>query len=549
MKQKRQSHVEAQRRKVMKGVPLCVFWLVILLVGCTSQEPEPVVEAMVQLPTAVPTLTLPTPTLQPTNTAVTLPTQTSQPTAVPHTPTPNPPIVITGLAAWEDEVITAIQQVQSAQQPWHFLPAADPAAELAAGSAQMMITEDGSGTLIYQEPIALTVPFTSDFEATTLAEGQLIAENGHNFVEVVLWSAMEAGYKALRVDGVKPGESGYPLQKRLGLTAVSGLEAEVAEIAPHLQAVLQPDETIHVTAVGDIMLDRGPGFVISQGNLAYPFAKVAHLFHAADLVVGNVESALGDIGEPAPKSYPFQAPPEAAEALALAGFDVVSLANNHGMDYGPEALMQAIQLLQAQNVKPIGAGANRAEAHAPFITTVNGLTVAVLAYVNVPVEALTAFDVATWDATDTMPGLAWGEPDIVAADVTAVRDQVDLVVVVLHSGFEYIEEPSEPQAAISHAAIDAGADLVIGHHAHILQGVEFYNEGVIVYGLGNFAFEIDGDPNTAVLNVWLDKDGVREVELIPAIIQEGGQPRLAEAWEAQQILQRVYFLTTILNSQ
>jgi poly-gamma-glutamate capsule biosynthesis protein CapA/YwtB (metallophosphatase superfamily) len=103
--------------------------------------------------------------------------------------------------------------------------------------------------------------------------------------------------------------------------------------------------------------------------------------------------------------------------------------------------------------------------------------------------------------------------------------------------------------AAARTAIDAGADLVIGHHAHVLQGVEFYQDGVIVYGLGNFAFEIDGDPSTAILNVWLDQDGVRQLEFVPAIIQFGGQPRLAEAWEAGEILQKIYRLTNPLNAR
>jgi poly-gamma-glutamate synthesis protein (capsule biosynthesis protein) len=297
------------------------------------------------------------------------------------------------------------------------------------------------------------------------------------------------------------------------------------------------------------MLDRGLGAVIQSGNLAYPFAKVAPLLQNADITVGNMESALGDVGTPVEKSYPFRAPPAAAQAIALGGFDVVSLANNHGMDYGPEALLQAIELLQAQGVAPIGAGANFEAAHTPHLTQVNGLSMAFLGYVNVPVEASSRFDTAVWDATETTPGLAWGYPDVIAQDVTAVRPEADLVIVVLHSGFEYIEEPGEQQMAAAHAAIDAGADLVIGHHAHILQGIEYYNNGVIVYGLGNFAFEIDGPPETAVLNVWLDKDGVHSLELIPAIIQEGGAPRLAETWEAAPILSRVYFLTRILNSR
>ncbi|MCA9956351.1 MAG: CapA family protein, partial [Anaerolineales bacterium] len=268
-----------------------------------------------------------------------------------------------------------------------------------------------------------------------------------------------------------------------------------------------------------------------------------------DITVGNMESAMGTLGEPAAKSYPFRAPPVAAEALALGGFDVVSLANNHAMDYGPAALLQAIDLLEAQGVTPIGAGANFDAAHTPYITQINGLSLAFLSYVNVPIEATSAFDTAVWTATENTPGLAWADPEVIRADVTAVRDQVDLVIVVLHSGYEYVEEPSEPQVAAAQAAIDAGARLVIGHHAHILQGIDFYNDGVIVYGLGNFAFEIDGAPETAVLNVWLDANGVRSLELIPAIIQEGGAPRLAESWEAAPILRQVYFLTRILNSR
>jgi poly-gamma-glutamate synthesis protein (capsule biosynthesis protein) len=166
----------------------------------------------------------------------------------------------------------------------------------------------------------------------------------------------------------------------------------------------------------------------------------------------------------------------------------------------------------------------------------------------VPIEAVTNFDTQSWTATADTPGLAWAEPERIRADVAAIRPSVDLVIVILHSGYEYIEEPSEPQVAAARAAIDAGANLVVGHHAHILQGIHRYGNGVIVYGLGNFLFDIDGPPETAILNVWLDRDGVRQLELIPAIIQEHGQPRLAESWEGGPILSRVYYLTTLLNA-
>lgn len=295
------------------------------------------------------------------------------------------------------------------------------------------------------------------------------------------------------------------------------------------------------------MLSRTLGNYIAAGVLDFPFRYVVDYLLRADYTVGNLETALGDIGEPVAKAYPFRSPPASAEALALAGFDLVSLANNHGMDYGPEALRQGIDLLTQAGVAVVGAGSNAVQAQAPHIAEVNGLTLAFLGYVHVPREASTGFDVETWDAAESTPGLAWAYPERVREGVAAALPLADHVIVILHSGFEYIEEPSEPQVAAARAAIEAGATLVIGHHAHILQGIEFYQQGVILYGLGNFAFNITGPPETAIANIWLDKNGVRQIELIPAMVTETGQPRLALPYEAEAIWQRVYFLTTILN--
>ncbi|MCA9920229.1 MAG: CapA family protein, partial [Anaerolineales bacterium] len=444
---------------------------------------------------------------------------------------------------WQASVSEALAQATTSRS-WQLVPASEP--------ADAELSENGAGQLVWQEPIVLAVPFVTEWEDVPQADAEAILANGHELAVVLPWSGLTPDWKPLRVDGRFPTDANYPFVNRLTLASASSatnVTQAVNELLPVLQSALAPEPVIHLASVGDIMLDRGLGIVIQGGNLAYPFAKVAPLLQNADITVGNMESAMGTLGEPAAKSYPFRAPPVAAEALALGGFDVVSLANNHGMDYGPDALLQAIELLQAQGVTPIGAGANFDAAHAPYITQINGLSLAFLAYVNVPIEARSAFDTAVWTATENSPGLAWADPEVIAADVTAVRDQVDHVIVVLHSGYEYIEEPSPPQVAAAEAAIDAGAKLVIGHHAHILQGIDFYNDGVIVYGLGNFAFEIDGPPETAVLNVWLDAEGVRSLELIPAIIQEGGAPRLAESWEAAPILRQVYFLTRILNSR
>ncbi|MCP5100338.1 MAG: CapA family protein, partial [Chloroflexi bacterium] len=238
-----------------------------------------------------------------------------------------------------------------------------------------------------------------------------------------------------------------------------GIETAVSDLVFHLQTTLNTPSRIHIVAVGDIMLDRTLGAKISAGELDYPFANVSSHLQQADLTIGNVESALGTIGTPADKGYPFRAPTQAADTLARAGFDIVSLANNHGMDYGSDALLQAISLLQTANVTPIGAGINETAAHTPHIVELNGLRLAFFSYVHVPIE-IGGFDTQTWSATANTPGLAWANPEQLLVDITAVSPQVDHVIVLLHSGYEYVESPSPPQIAAARAAIDAGAALV-----------------------------------------------------------------------------------------
>jgi poly-gamma-glutamate synthesis protein (capsule biosynthesis protein) len=172
--------------------------------------------------------------------------------------------------------------------------------------------------------------------------------------------------------------------------------------------------------------------------------------------------------------------------------------------------------------------------------------VAFLAYVHVPVE-VRGFDTQTWTATADRPGMAWADPERIKVDVSSALNMSDLVIVLLHSGYENVSEPSPPQVATARAAIAAGASLVIGHHTHVLQGVEFFNDGVIIYGLGNFAFEDGGPPESAVLNIWLDGDGVRGMEFVPVIIEIDGHPRLATDDETTAILQWIYNLTEALK--
>ena len=409
---------------------------------------------------------------------------------------------------------------------------------LLAGAADVWLAPDEKGLPVAQWPIALAVPFASDWRELTLEEAQRIMTEGSPFVAVMPWEALKPSLRSLRVDGLHPSDPGYPLVETWSLHARPGFEALAQAFSPCLQTALAPEPALHLAAVGDVMLDRSLGERLRAGDLAYPFAAVQPLLTAPDLTIGNLESGLGMGGRPEDKGYVFRAPPEAASALAQAGFDLLTLANNHAMDYGVEGLLEALQWLHAAGLVTAGAGENAEAAHRPAMLEVQGLKLAFLAYVDVPVE-VRGFDARRWQATAERPGVAWAEPARIQSDVQAASRQADAVIVLLHSGYEYVPQPSPPQQAVAQAALGAGAVLVIGHHAHVLQPVEFYGRRVIAFGLGNFAFEDAGPPMSAILNVWLDADGVREIGFTPIWIEADGRPRPVTPEEARDIHSRL----------
>ena len=513
-----------------------VLCLLVLLAACQSR--------MVDLAQLKP---INTPTTSPAERVTTSQAQPEAASPTISSPTPQS-ILLTVPDRWANAASEAIDQITDSSHAgwWQLNISSDPSQEFEHGRANIALVEGNHGIFAGQRPLALVVPFTSELEAITMAEVQQILSEVTPFVAVMDWADIPVTHKALRVDGFHPSHPNYPLQQIWSLIAAPGYEMAAAELASVLDTSIRQDTVVHIVAVGDVMLDRALGEIIRSGNIAYPFAAVAELLTAADLTVGNLESALGSQGTPANKGYRFRAPPEAVHALSQAGFDLVSLANNHALDYGPQALQQGIDALHQQGIATVGAGADETTAHEPYIFKVDDITLAFLAYVNVPVE-VGGFDTRTWSATANRPGMAWADEANILADVTSARQLADLVIVLLHSGFESVTEPNTPQITSAHAAIDAGADLVIGHHAHVLQGIEFYNDGVIAYSMGNFAFAGYGQSDSSMLNVWLDADGVRQVEFIPVILESDGHPRPATEAEAAAIRQQVYNLTKALN--
>ncbi len=252
------------------------------------------------------------------------------------------------------------------------------------------------------------------------------------------------------------------------------------------------EDTITLLFAGDIMLDRGVEFYITQHNdWKWPFLLIADTLQGADLAFGNLESVISDKGENQGSIYSFRAEPKALEGLIFAGFDVLSVANNHSLDYGSDALQDSIQRLKDSGIVPIGGGNNRYETNAPtlkhFYTSKydsTGTTIAMLAY--------TAAGSPLWQAGKNSPGVAWMDPSKLPQlqeDIELARKLSDIAVVSFHFGEEYQTQPSETQTLIAKSAVDAGADIVIGHHPHVVQLVEQYKNGWIAWSLGNFVFD------------------------------------------------------------
>jgi poly-gamma-glutamate capsule biosynthesis protein CapA/YwtB (metallophosphatase superfamily) len=281
--------------------------------------------------------------------------------------------------------------------------------------------------------------------------------------------------------------------------------------------------SVTLAIVGDIMLGRSLADRIVRGDGASIFASVEPILQSADVAVGNLECALGEGGTRAPKYYTFLAPPESAAVMKDAGFDLLSLANNHSFDYGLEVFRQSLQLFDQVSIRYVGAGFNEGQARAPVIYDLHGIRVAFLAYVEVPAEFIGGFDPKVWSAGPETPGVSWAEDDKIKQDLLSLDPKVDYLVVLFHYGEESIDIPNERQVQLSQMAIDYGADLVVGAHTHVLQRSEEYQDGWIYYNLGNFVFdEFYGKLNrSAILWVTITKGAPAEHYLIPLTIVDG----------------------------
>lgn len=310
---------------------------------------------------------------------------------------------------------------------------------------------------------------------------------------------------------------------------------------PTIPALPSGPATITIAAVGDMHFDRNVKRYIGQHGGASPLKNVAERLAAADIAVGNLESSTSDLGERnAEKDYTFKGDPRGIEGLTLAGFDFLSLANNHALDCGPDAVLDSISRLDAVGIGHAGAGADRSAAWTPAVREIDGTTVAFLGFSHILPGGFIA--------TDSRAGVAKGRGNMDAVEVAIreAKEQYDYVLVSFHWGVEKEDSANGDQVADAHRAIDAGADMVLSHHPHVIQAVEYYNGGFIAYSLGDFVFDHYSRKTgeAFILEAELGPAGVANARAIPVYLDDTyGVPDYVTGSEANVILERLKALS------
>ncbi len=298
------------------------------------------------------------------------------------------------------------------------------------------------------------------------------------------------------------------------------------------------------------------------------FAPVCQCFEQADILIGNSEYPLTDRGQPWPgKRDPIRrADPRIARVLKEAGFTAVSLATNHTMDFGVEGILQTIETLDESGIAHAGAGQTAKEAHSPSIIEKNGVRIALLSYTSVFFPG--------YSATETRPGIAtvrvetqyrstpWsldtpgvpleaitipapGDVSAMAEDVKLAKAKADIVIVSWHWGIPITAGHRgvlSYQQELGRAAIEAGADLVFGHHPHVLQGIEVYRGRVIFYSTSHFAFDavrVHVEPDSLLVDCVIEDRRLAQVRLRPVLFDKDRSPVVVNADEGREVITKL----------
>jgi len=287
---------------------------------------------------------------------------------------------------------------------------------------------------------------------------------------------------------------------------LDGETSQEDNTAPSLQ---EPGDTVMVFS-GDIYMSNYILNKHSKDGINGILSKsLLEEFEQADIAMVNQEFAFSSAGTPMEdKQYTFRVDPRWVQILDDMQVDIVTLANNHSLDYGVEALLDTFNTLDVANIQYVGAGNDLAEARKTKYFEVNDKMIAILG-------ASRVIPATDWNASNDKPGLfTTYDPNALIAEIKIAKELSDYVVVYVHWGIEKSTSPEEYQRTLAKQYIDAGADLVVGSHPHVLQGIEYYKDKPIIYSLGNFMF-YNTINQTAVLKVTLKEDEEIQVQFLP----------------------------------
>jgi poly-gamma-glutamate synthesis protein (capsule biosynthesis protein) len=310
------------------------------------------------------------------------------------------------------------------------------------------------------------------------------------------------------------------------------------------------DDLIKFSAVGDVTLGDHPMCVgfgaysrFKKESTHFPFEKVKPVFQSSDLTFGNLECShsnlnlrKNDLG-----SIQMRGDPRHIQGLIEAGIDLVNVANNHSMQHGKEVFLDSLKNLESHGILYCGASPDNHLVAVPRVVKKNGLAIGFLGYSLRPRQYF-----------EYEPLYTEGHEEGIIGDISKIRTEVDIIVVSLHWGEEFIQRPSPEEMRLARSIIDAGANLIIGHHPHVLRGVEKHHDGYIVYSLGNFICDMVWDEklrNSLIFQCDFTREGISNVNLIPTYINNDFQPEVIEGEKALSLLNEIEKLSKKLNEE
>ncbi|WMM25317.1 CapA family protein [Tissierella sp. MB52-C2] len=294
---------------------------------------------------------------------------------------------------------------------------------------------------------------------------------------------------------------------------------------PSIEAFESIDETeetcsLSISLIGDILMDGSVKIHINKNGFNYPWDRVKEYFQNDDITIGNLETSITTKGQKWPdKQFNFRSDPRNIKAMEEAGIDIVSLSNNHSLDYGYDGLMDTLKYIDNSKIKRVGGGYNKKDAINGTIVEKNGIKVGVLGFSRVVPDV-------KWYATDKRAGIVGAyDPHIeeVTDRVMEMKKEADIMVLAIHWGVERSDTPRKQEMDLAKRLIDSGVDIVMGHHPHVLQGVEIYKGKPIFYSLGNFVFGTSTEitSNTMIAQVNLINKNIDNIKIIPCEIVSG----------------------------